>query len=322
MAQNYDALLAQGIYGPRGKRFEKNLEGFVSGGNAQFIKAFGRALRAGAENARRDPEKRLRASLNKALSSEGSKESETVILSGEAIPGSFDIEGFEYLKKVLEEYFDEISIIHYVRHLTDHAVSQYGEYVRRRRMKDEFSTFAKVYQAPFMGATSKMESVFGKDQVRVLLFESERENLWFNFVRYIGGTPEGMRQPTEVNRSLCLEEIALLRDLNRLGIRRTLLAKTVSRYCAAIAPVSDNRVVPSAADIEIIGQTHAEQMEFINARLKDGTRLRPASESLIARSAGADKVVPAEMPFTHMRQMLISAMAVHEEELPDEDEDD
>ncbi|MFN7002556.1 MAG: hypothetical protein ACK4NW_03865, partial [Roseinatronobacter sp.] len=90
LAQNLDQLLAQGVYAPPGRRFEKNLEGLVSGGNAKQLKAFGRALRDGSRRGRRDPETRLRAWLEELVGSPAGQQAETIVLSGEAIPGSFD----------------------------------------------------------------------------------------------------------------------------------------------------------------------------------------------------------------------------------------
>ncbi|MFN7002899.1 MAG: hypothetical protein ACK4NW_05620, partial [Roseinatronobacter sp.] len=271
---------------------------------------------------RRDPETRLRAWLEELVGSPAGQQAETIVLSGEAIPGSFDSAGFQQIKTILDEYFTETTCIYYVRHLCDHAISQYGEYVRRRRMKDTFSEFAPVYVAPFLEAITKMEQTFGRGNVTVLQFEAERAALWPNFVRLLGANPDDMRLPIEVNRSLCAEEILLIRDLNRLGITRTLLAKTLSNYSAAIGPATSNRLTPTPADIEAIAQTHAAQMDYINGLLPDGCQLKPASDSLFERARTHVPVETAELPFEHMRAMLVAALTTSDAVLSKQEESD
>lgn len=274
LAQNYDALLAQGFFAPKSIKFDKVVDGGVSGGNAEFLKRVGRKFDGSETKAERVAKEWLTEIAT-------STEAHTVVISGEAIPGSFDHSSILLLRDILLQNFEKVEVYYYVRHLADHAASQYGEYVRRRRMRDSFAAFAPHYECPFKRAIEVLEHGFGAEAVKVVLYDDVKDRLWPDFVTRIGGNPEGLTEPRTVNRSLSAEEVDFVRKLNALPLERVFIAKTLSNYTNATTAPSRRGVFVSLEAVEAIRQSQQEALHFVNQRLQPPSLLDAASPALL-----------------------------------------
>jgi hypothetical protein len=175
--------------------------------------------------------------------------------------------------------------VYYVRHLADHAISRYTEYVKRRTMKRTFAEFAPTYSSRFKQTLEAYESVFGRDAVTCLLYDDFRKNLFDNFLETIGVSSDGLEKPDIVNRSLTADEIEVLRLLNAKNFNVVHKAKIVEDYISHTKPIGGRYPDFSRATIETIEANNRAIIDFVNDRLKGSSKLLPASESVLRAAA-------------------------------------
>lgn len=297
LAQNHAVLRAAGIVAPEGRKFEKRLAGIVSGGNAfeilKFIASHGRDPEAAAA--------RLATWLDDESSAEGCH---TLVVSGEAIPGKMTDASGHAMARVFRDKGFEVQVLFYVRSLAGHALSQYGEYVKRRKMRGSFSEFTQIYDCPFQGYVSQLEEVFGRDVVEVVSYDAERGDLWGGFMSRLSSTPVATQPPQVVNRSLCREEINLIRELNLSSIPRVVMAKSVTRYLSETTAPSKNRICVYAEDVEVMATRNAAVVDYINARLPAGTQLVAAYPGEVSAGTRAEEPADQPLPYENLQGFL------------------
>lgn len=275
MVQNRAALLAQGILVPESRREDKAEEGRVTGGNCRPIHKFSSKYAAAPNAAARE----LTQALDELFSESSAR---TVLFSSEAL-GAYDADVLASLKKVLSKYCDRFQIVYYVRHLADHANSQYSEKVKRRQFARSLHQYCRRYKAPFKTCVQTYEAVFGADAVNCVLYDDVRDRLWRHFLELIGADYEGVDEPLVVNRSLSVEEIDALRAINRLGHNRVLVAQAVEDFTFRVSHENPRSVPISKLSIEAIRKKNQDTIDFINERLSGYSPIGVASEKLLAR---------------------------------------
>src|SRR5215208_6566836 len=195
LARNRATLLANGVYYPEYDADEKAQAGRVTGGNGAIFRALYDEYQASPEKALKNFDTRLQK-LNSA------SKAHTLLFSHERAAG-IEPGLLSQIGAIFSRHFDRVQVIYYVRHLTDHAISQYGEYVKRRGMKISFSAFAPKYRARFKDTIENYESVFPDDDIEYVSYDSVRNELYRDFLQRIG-LPSNLyhQEPERVNRSL------------------------------------------------------------------------------------------------------------------------
>lgn len=286
LVRNRDTLRARGVLVPPGRRDEKAEAGRVTGGNGWMLHAFKSRFRKQPNVAL----KRLKARLGEVLADTSAN---TVVFSSEAL-GGYEAQQLTELKSVLDQYFDDVQIVYFVRHLTDHAISRYSEYVKRRGMKKAFSEFAATYEAPFKAALENYETVFGRDAITCLLYEDVRDRIFDTFLETIDVPSDGLEIPKSVNRSLTADEIEVFRAINAKGFDRIHIAKIIEDFAFNTRKTGRRYPAIPKASIKSIEDNHRDVLEFVNARLKSPSRLQAASGEIL--DIACDREEPDEQP--------------------------
>lgn len=283
LTRNRDALLARGVMVPPGRSDEKAAEGRVTGGNGWMLHVFKSRFQKQPPVA----VKRLNARLQQVVAD---TTCDTAIFSSEAL-GGYDAATLSELKSIAEQYFDRVQIVYFVRHLTDHAISRYGEYVKRRGMTKTFPEFASTYEAPFKAALETYETVFGREAMTCHLYEDVRDRIFETFLETIDVSIDGVEIPKSVNRSLTADEIEVFRMINAKNYDRVQIAKIIEDFTFN-TPKSGRRYpdIPKAS-IAAIEKNHEEDLVFVNERLPGPSRLRVASDEILAIASDTDETV-------------------------------
>jgi len=282
LARNRDALAARGLLVPLGRRAKKARSGRVTGGNARLFRVFKSDLPKDRQQALR----RLEDNVEEILAGNSCY---MVLLSSERL-GAFEPEVIADMKSVLDGHFLHYQIVYYVRHLTDHAISQYNERVKRRGMTQSFKAFAPSYVSPFKQALETYEPLFGRENVVCRLYDDVWTDIFEDFLETIGISPEGLEKPEQVNRSLTADEIEVLRAINAKKFDKIQTARVVEDHVYRHEPIGRRYPEFTRAEIEVIGANNRDVIDFVNQRLEGQSRLKAASDAVLsaARSVAED----------------------------------
>ena len=220
---------------------EESVEGipdnsFIGGGN--FPKKIRSYIRSGNFDA---AEKELAAFLSELAE----KDSAVTLLSSEALLGTFGFNrrNTDLLSSVSNKYFKSTEIICVVRPPLDHTVSQYSEFVKRRRLSGSFDDACLdvffdlgAYMEPFFAS-------FGQSNVNIIPYMDVRqgESLVDRFLSAIDSRLTINSLPIEkydsnliVNRSMSVLECEAAATLNlmraKFNLNRTVFVKAYTRY--------------------------------------------------------------------------------------------
>jgi len=306
LVRNRATLLANGILYPADNDSdEKAKAGRVTGGNGGLFRSLYNKYLNSPERAL----KNFEAELRHLVSGAGAN----ALLFSHERTGGIEPELLSELKIVLSRHFDRVQIIYYVRHIVDHAISQYGEYVKRRKMKKSFNAFAPKYRARFKETIEKYESVFGCNDMQCVLYDDVRNNIFRDFLQRIGLPSElDYEEPERVNRSLTSDEIEVLRRVNRMGFSRGLVAPLVEDLTFHVKNPKHRHMSVSRAAIDAVAEANQGVIEYVNARLSGGAVLRVASDAILHRASETDESEQAELDPTIMRALLESGLRVFE----------
>ncbi|MEO1043024.1 MAG: hypothetical protein AAFX52_12110 [Pseudomonadota bacterium] len=220
-------------------------------------------------NARRS---RLRTTLQNVV---GESVGHTLLFSAEGLQQT-SVDDIQLLKAEFERY-GPLEIVYFVRHVTDHALSQYGEYIRRRRLKDDFSEFAKYYKVSFLDVLRTWSDVCGTGSVKTYVYDPSQDAI-ANFFKLIGAEPP--KEKTIVHRSLSYEELALMRWLNtRIDDRLTLVkfATSLSQHPS----LSTKKLRATSDDLRNLTVNNAHIVEQVNREFVTEGELKMASDKVI-----------------------------------------
>lgn len=307
LAANADALAAQGVAIPPGKRDDKAADGRVTGGNSHEMIFFARKFEEMPDQAAA----RLRDYFARATAE---SDAHSFVISGEAIPGTHEPAQMQRLKDLTEEFFTQVRVIFYVRHIADHALSQYGEFLKRRQMRLGFAQFAPTYEALYKDYIERFENVFGPDVMMLRLYDADRAALWPNFVRLLGVDPDATVSPTMVNRSLTASEMEMIRRINDAGCDRMVVAKAVEHFLRT-TPGAGGSYVCSPKTIDLLREKNQEIIDFVNARIDPATPLKASSDALAekAKTGPNHDDTPAEVTSETFEGMLMATMEAAKE---------
>lgn len=286
IAADRQHLAEQDILVPRGRHDSKAGAGRVAGGNTLVLDRF----LARAVSDEKGAVHELIALFEANFRHHPYR---TVVISGESM-SDMSKESLALIRRGLLASHDSVEAIYYVRNVVDHAVSQYGEFVKRRKMVKTFAEYAETYVPKYKAVTEKFEAVFGSNSVKISLYDAVRTDVIGDFLARIGATRPGNPQaPDHVNRSLSLQELDFIRSLNGLQIDPSTLPGSVEMYCFETAKKGSDSLRPSPEDVAVIGRSAGEVIDFVNGRLTPEARLKLVSDGLMREAL---PVSPASEP--------------------------
>ena len=265
---NHKFLLDKSINYPLNDRLKKKLnkENCVVG-NAKFIANFGNSITN--KKVKKEKSEGARERLISFLEECQSTESDLTILSAESIPGKFNKNSILVLRDLLYKYFDNIVVLFYVRDILDHSVSQYNEYVKRRRQTTNFSEYSLTHKCRFKNHIEVLLTGFGDKNLEVKNYADEKDNLWFNFIKNLQFQdldPKDLESPRKINRSLCKEEIEFYRIINKKSKHG--LTKHLKDFWEQNRPLTNKAIIPSVEVLNRFEKENIKNLDYVNNFLK------------------------------------------------------
>ena len=265
---NHKFLLDKSINYPLTNRLRKKLnkENCVVG-NAKFISNFGNSITN--KNVKKEKSEGARERLIRFLEECQSTKSDLTILSSESIPGKFDKNSILVLRDLLHKYFDKIIVFYYVRDILDHSVSQYNEYVKRRKQTTTFSEYSLTYKCRFKNHIEVLLTGFGENNLEVKNYDDEKDNLWLNFIKNLQFQdldPKNLESPKKINRSLCKEEIEFYRIINKKS--KNGLTKHLKDFWEKNNALTNKSIIPSLEVLNRFEKENIKKLDYVNNFLK------------------------------------------------------
>jgi hypothetical protein len=305
LARDRAILLANGVFYPEGPTDNQAIAGRVTSGNGNSI--FRSII--GRDQLSPRALKKVEARFAALVAANNA----SVMLISQETAGIINPQILIKLRSVFARHFDQVQIIYYVRHLTDHAISSYGEKIKRGKIHTPFRAFASDYHSRFKETIENYERVYGQAAVQCVLYDNVRQDLYHDFLRRIGLAFEAdLENSARVNRSLTGDESELVRRVNRMGLSRILIAKIVEEFLFSHKNPARSHLAISRASIAAIAQNNRDVIEFVNARLADGALLRAASDTIVERAGDTDESAPPELDAGMMLGLLQSGIRVTE----------
>lgn len=265
---NQKELLNYSINYPLDEQLKRQIKkGFSVRGNADKLINFAKYITPNKKSKEGSKERFI-----KFLEDCNSTGADLTIFSSEAIPSSVDNDSIKELRDLLLEYFDNVKIIYYVRDVLDHSVSQYNEFVKRRKLKKPFNEYGLNYICHFREQIEKLLTGFGESNVEIKNYADEKNDLWRNFIKNLGIKeldPNNLISPKRINRSLCKEELEVYRVINKNTNAN--LAKHLLGFWENYKPITKEETIPSLEVLNLFEKKHIEQVNFINKILKDSS---------------------------------------------------
>lgn len=187
---------------------------------------------------------------------------DTVIMSSENLTGNMHHpEEIARLKEFLEQHFDDIQIVIYVRRQDDAILSMYGEYMRRGFSDELFRDFVDLCLGPdsptpylyYRRELSKWCNIWGVENIVLRRFTSVdfiNGDILADFIGIVTNTWEpnldGFRPSRDDNRGLSAPMLELLRRMHpeiafmkdgKPNLQRTLLTPYISKMPTQPRPV-------------------------------------------------------------------------------------
>jgi hypothetical protein len=223
------------------------------------------------------PDVRLRlwADLLRHLPQEGGEAPNGVVFSAERwarhLPAQLDA----LLRVADASGVETIRIWLLVRDPLDHALSVYGQMVKRHGFSGSLDEWLQIYEFP--QALLNCLDAFQRRPDRIVLqvdhYGRQRRSLHQRMLDWLALPGDGAWQepPATVNRSLSADELLLMRWLNeRLGDRAAAVGEQLVDRLPELAPA---RLHPSAHSCDRFVQSWSATVDQINQRLPEGAQL-------------------------------------------------
>jgi hypothetical protein len=291
LAINRPTLVAEhGLYYPESITDEAALRGETTSGNAEPLKYYlpdkhGEMEPERLEKRRQVARERAFRSIADAL--ERHATATAVVFSSEFM-GRAKNHTVSELASFVATTGWKLRIIYYVRHLVDHAIA--GS-IRRARSFTHPERFAS-YRAPFKDYIASYEDVLGKESIKVMVYDEQREDILGSFVATIvGQRPAHLVRPARVNQTLAGAELVvfqrLARELGTFSKRRQIKNHKLedlirqARTGPGDAPQHQPFVI-EPAELEQIRLNNADILDHFNQTYFDGAeRLKLKSDSVM-----------------------------------------
>lgn len=198
-----------GYYYPPHANFEKAAEGKFSSGNGDRLRAL---LVPRFRTEHYDEASELRALVTDIADAPAGR----VLISNEGLHRA--------ARPLLETFLSacaeadiEVHAYFYVRDLLDHAYSSYMQNVKMGRETRAFGDFLDEYRSSFSSSCTTFRNALG-NRFHVRVYEEHKANLLQGFLQWAGIDIGEAVEIGQVNRSLSVDEVFVLRQLNLLQV--------------------------------------------------------------------------------------------------------
>ena len=176
-----------------------------------------------------------------------------------------------------------VLVVAFVRDLYGHARSAWMQGIKRHASDRGFAAFAeRIDRAPQIAQLRTFEAVLGRERIRLLHYESERNDLFGALLRAAGlAVPDLDPSLPAINRSLSGVEVEVLRACNAIH-RDPALSRRVSDHLIERYPDRDSAAAVDPAVLALLEARCAEDVAWTNATFFGGgpvLKVAPAARS-------------------------------------------
>ncbi|GAA2015546.1 hypothetical protein GCM10009755_29140 [Brevibacterium samyangense] len=195
----------------------------------------------------------------------------TTVYSTEAL-WKLDPDRLTRARAILGERGIRLEVVAYVRDMAGHALSLYGQAVKRHKYIQDFSHFIGREPTGFGFKQDVARSLFawadilGNDALHVIHYDTHRKDAVAPLVDVLGVPNDTIWVPGsngEVNRSLTREELNLMRRLNQKVADRGQLVK-LSNILMDLPALGSRKARISRADADYLVNTFESDVDRIN----------------------------------------------------------
>jgi hypothetical protein len=278
-ARNREQLAARGVLYPRWENDEVVLAGGVDSGNGLPLAWF---LVPSMAPRGRD----IASELDRALVTLDD-EADSILYSSEFLY-RFDDDRWEQLNDRVAAHGRRLRAVVYVRDISGHALSMYGQQVKRGLYTETFSTFIDPsrgdYSPGFASPIERLVRTVGRRSVVVIHYDSVRESIFRHWCRCILGVEPDSSWDVDlvegvVNRSLTVLELRLMRSLNSKLAGKS-EARRVSDALIACTPLTGEAPRLSGADAKTLHERFDDEVHQVNELGTVGGPVRVLAEDV------------------------------------------
>ncbi|WP_349829372.1 hypothetical protein [Brevibacterium litoralis] len=214
---------------------------------------------------------RERTDLNAFVDSVESSHYGTTVYTTEAM-WKIDPAQLESVRDALGTRDIRIEIVAYVRDTAGHALSLYGQAVKRHKFTHDFSHFiGRTMNSPAFNqrvaeSLSSWVAILGRENIHVVHYDTHRKDVVTPLAKILGAHSETEWEhgsAKEVNRSLTQVELLFMRELNKTVSDRSQLAK-LSNILMDIPAFGPRASVLSQTDADHLREAYQPEVDKVN----------------------------------------------------------
>jgi hypothetical protein len=192
--------------------------------------------------------------------------------------------GLKELAQLLSPRVKQVKIIYYLRSLADQLLSNYRQHVEQAEFFGSFADYLECRGSLYNQALLAYQTVFGRENIEILSYESEKPDLFNGFLKALGIVDADLPPVEQVNRSLTDLEMALLRRLGRAGLKRRTLLR-IANLLVRRRGAQRRTYAISKADLAVLADKNQHVIDFVNKHYPNPDRpLRMHSDDIVVRS--------------------------------------
>lgn len=228
-------------------------------------------------------------------------DSDTVLYSSEFL-NQFEPERMGRLVRRADALGWQVHGVVYLRDVAGHAMSYYSQTVKRAGQTRDLADYLREgYHPAFRDRVSRLLDVLPREQVTLIHYDSVKHELTRHFSRAVLGVDPGDRlDPVErsINRSLTQDELALLRQVNKVHGGDRKLSGRVGDLVIDRPPLGEGRPTITEDELALLDERFAHDVEWLNRLELEGGEL-----SVAARDVPVVSCRP-EQPLTDRERFL------------------
>lgn len=209
--------------------------------------------------------------------------------------------GVEELRDLAASAGARLQAVIYVRDVAGHALSSYSQVVKRALFTGDFAAYLDPesgrYRPKMQARLRQLHASLGPENVTVLHYDSEREQLFEGFMEQVFGVTdmvEFVGSHGEVNRSLTRKEIEIMRRMNvRLAGRPQ--ARRVSDVIIERQPFGPRQMKIARSELKLLRTRFEDQVQWVNETYFPDGRLSVQGSTPVAVASAVPSVSEGEL---------------------------
>tara|TARA_B110000211_G_scaffold5098_1_gene5618 strand:+ start:8714 stop:9994 length:1281 start_codon:yes stop_codon:yes gene_type:complete len=215
---------------------------------------------------------------------------EKIVFSNELLEEGEEVK-WSALVKLIESNNMNVKIIYYVRHISDHASSVYGQMIKRSGYAKSFEEYSEVYFAKFRTSLAKFLNLISKNKITVKVYDEVKENIFSDVISTIDPQVIFPINIEKVNRSLSQQELMILKHIN-MHTKTPKLSTKLSDFIIYNRDVVREPFTITQDALKNITNNNNKTVDWINDTFFDGSsRLKLLSQDIEVKNIESSKKV-------------------------------